>query len=451
MKKKKIILTIMIALILTITLLVIIKPTKTSEPIIKEKRYYTLKIDQPFTEVKEIDEETNKIIKESILETVHKSKENKKWLKENKLKYELIISYEKYRVGNIKTLRLKKYYFSGGANYEVDNYTYHYNDETKTKLSINDFFKPNSNFLDIISKKSYYKLLDLKFTENIDLFTDEEIKNAVKPEEKTFEHFYFDDRGMNIIFPSYKVGPRYIGDIKIEIPLSEIEDIISFKMIYNKEKPVSKERKSRNIENFKNKKVVAFTFDDGPAGENTNYLINQLNIRNAKASFFVLGNRVMAQADLIRTMYNEGHTIGSHSYAHLNLTYLGEYELYKDIKNTTDAINSVLGVNPFALRPPYGNLNDNVKNVAGLPIILWSVDPLDWKYRDAQTVYKNIMSSTTNGSVILLHDLYRSSIDGALMAMDDLKKQGFEFVSLEEMFALKGIEPHNQTVFNKFN
>ncbi len=195
----------------------------------------------------------------------------------------------------------------------------------------------------------------------------------------------------------------------------------------------------RDINNFKNKKLIAFTFDDGPNSKTTNKLLDNLDKYNARVTFFVVGNRVKTYEDTLKRAYDMGNLIGSHTYSHKNLFELNNNQIVDEIKKTNNVIKEVTGSNTLYLRPPYGNTNKNIKNLANMYNILWDLDTEDWKYKDKNKIAKYIIDNAHDGGIILLHDLYETSIDGALLAMEELSKNGYAFVTIEEMATLKGI------------
>ena len=195
----------------------------------------------------------------------------------------------------------------------------------------------------------------------------------------------------------------------------------------------------RDINKFKNKKLIAFTFDDGPNSKTTNKLLDNLDKYNARVTFFVVGNRVKTYEDTLKRAYDMGNLIGSHTYSHKNLFELNNNQIVDEIKKTNNVIKEVTGSNTLYLRPPYGNTNKNIKNLANMYNILWDLDTEDWKYKDKNKIAKYIIDNAHDGGIILLHDLYETSIDGALLAMKELSKNGYAFVTIEEMATLKGI------------
>lgn len=210
--------------------------------------------------------------------------------------------------------------------------------------------------------------------------------------------------------------------------------------------------KTRDEAYFKGKKLICFTFDDGPS-KYTTKLLDGLKKRNARATFFMVGNRVKSYKNTVLRMKNEGHSIGQHTYSHKNLKKLSKsnpVQAKNEIYMANDAIRSIIGHNPTYIRPPYGAYNSEVLTYADMVFINWSIDPLDWKYKNANTVYKNIISKAYDGAIVLVHDLYETSVDGALNAMDYLMKNGYAIVSVDEMAKLRGVNLQTHHLYTSF-
>ena len=190
-------------------------------------------------------------------------------------------------------------------------------------------------------------------------------------------------------------------------------------------------------------KLAAITFDDGPSYRQTPRLLDGLKARGAKATFFVLGQNAQDNLDVIRRAYEEGHEIASHTWDHEDLTGLSDSGVQNEIRSTERVLNKVCGEGKYLLRPPYGSANARVRALAGVPLVYWSVDPEDWRYRDADTVCANIVNNTTDGAIILVHDIYASSVDGALRAIDKLKEKGYEFVTVTELHRRRQVAMEN--------
>lgn len=187
----------------------------------------------------------------------------------------------------------------------------------------------------------------------------------------------------------------------------------------------------------KKTKYIAFTFDDGP-GEYTDKLINALDKYHGKATFFVLGNRVNSYKKQLIHAYDLGMEIGSHTWAHKNLKLLRAREVKSEIDKTRTAIKKIIGTEPTVLRPPYGNYNKIVSKYAGVPMIYWSVDTQDWKYRNVKYVSKYIIKHAKDGEIVLLHDIHSTSVNGFIKALPSLRKKGYELVTVSELYEIKG-------------
>ena len=197
-----------------------------------------------------------------------------------------------------------------------------------------------------------------------------------------------------------------------------------------------------DTDTLEGKKAVALTFDDGP-GEYTEKLINGLNARGAKATFFMCGSCVEQYPEVLPMMVEGGHQIGNHTYNHSDITSLSTSEMNDQIERTDNAINNACGRISSAFRPPYGSHTADIDKLINKTITLWSVDTVDWNTKDASKIKETIVSSCYDGDIILLHDIYESSVDGALSAIDELQSQGYVFVTVDELLTRYGysIEP----------
>lgn len=184
-------------------------------------------------------------------------------------------------------------------------------------------------------------------------------------------------------------------------------------------------------------KYVAFTFDDGP-GIYTNKLLDSLEKNHCQATFFVLGNRVNSYKAELKREYELGMEIGSHTYAHKDLTKLSKSALVSEISKTNKAVKNIIGENPTVLRPPYGSYNKTVSKKAGVPMVYWSVDTLDWKLKNTKKVCNAILKQTKESDIVLLHDIHQTSVDGFIKALPELRDKGFELVTVSELYAIKG-------------
>ena len=182
---------------------------------------------------------------------------------------------------------------------------------------------------------------------------------------------------------------------------------------------------------------VALTFDDGPRQGTTGRLLDGLRERGASATFFLVGEEAEANPELVKRMKAEGHQIGNHTYDHAPLDRLSCGEAMADLSRCDGVLQELAGEGTYWVRSPYGFITEEDLAAWSTPMLYWSVDTCDWECRDVQKVFAAICQAR-DGDVILLHDCYGTSVEAALQAIDCLSEQGVEFVTVEELFALRG-------------
>lgn len=186
-------------------------------------------------------------------------------------------------------------------------------------------------------------------------------------------------------------------------------------------------------------KLIALTFDDGPSGATTPRLLDILAQKQVKVTFFVLGSMAQRAPDLVRREEAEGHEVGSHTPWHDNLVNLSGAAIREQVATMNQILGGILGHGAPFTRPPYGSVNQTVRDNLGQPLILWSVDPEDWRYRDAATVRRNVVGAAFDGAIILLHDVHASTVDAVAGIIDDLRAQGYEFLTISELAQTRGV------------
>jgi peptidoglycan/xylan/chitin deacetylase (PgdA/CDA1 family) len=178
-------------------------------------------------------------------------------------------------------------------------------------------------------------------------------------------------------------------------------------------------------------KYVALTFDDGPRRDTTGRLLDGLLQRGASATFFVVGEQIEANRDLVERMRTEGHQVGNHTWSHVRLQGADSQRALQEVQQTEEALEALLGGSGYWLRPPYGFIDGSEQVQITVPMVKWSVDPRDWESRNTGQVTQ----------AVLLHDIYDTSVDAALAVVDALEEEGYLFVTVEELLALNGVEP----------
>lgn len=180
-------------------------------------------------------------------------------------------------------------------------------------------------------------------------------------------------------------------------------------------------------------KKVALTFDDGPNPYYTEPLLEGLKERGVKATFFLLGKEVEKHPEIVEEIFRQGHVIGNHSYQHEQLSKLSDDAACAQVERTNGLIYEITGEYPLYLRPPYGDWKDGLDCETTMIEVLWDVDPRDWATGSAGTVVERIMKKVEEGDIILMHDASDSSVKAALMVVDRLREEGYEFVTVEEL------------------
>ena len=180
-------------------------------------------------------------------------------------------------------------------------------------------------------------------------------------------------------------------------------------------------------------KCIALTFDDGPDRECTKQLLDGLKERGVHATFFLMGQNIQGNEELVKRMQEEGHLIGNHSYKHMQLTKAGTEKVCQAMEQTSDIIEDITGSRPQYLRPPYGDWNEELECRMDMTTVLWSVDSLDWKLRSRNRIVKRVLKETEDGDIILMHDIFPTSVAAALEIVDTLTARGYTFVTVNEL------------------
>ena len=194
-------------------------------------------------------------------------------------------------------------------------------------------------------------------------------------------------------------------------------------------------------------KYIALTFDDGPKAGTTDVLLDGLRDRGASATFFVVGEQARRYPELVRRMAAEGHQVGNHTWSHVRLEDAEPEVVRAEIGQTETLLRSLLGGQDYWLRPPYGQITAGTEGEITVPMMKWSVDPRDWESRDADKVTEAVLSAAAPNSIILLHDIYPTSVEAALRVVDALAAQGYWFVTVEELLRLNGIEAQSGVLY----
>lgn len=194
------------------------------------------------------------------------------------------------------------------------------------------------------------------------------------------------------------------------------------------------------------KPMVAFTFDDGPYSKVTRRILKAFQKSGGRATFFVVGNRVATYAETLKLTYDQGNQIGSHTYDHSDLSKMSKAKIKKEIDKTNKAVSKVIGCEVTALRPPYGNVSKRMRKNVPVPMYYWSLDSEDWKSRNVKKILKRCQD-IRDGDIVLMHDLYPTTAGAVEKLVPKLVKQGFQLVTIDELFYYKKIKTKQGKVY----
>lgn len=232
-------------------------------------------------------------------------------------------------------------------------------------------------------------------------------------------------------------GSMYAGrNTLIEVPL-----------YYPQIRPHMTMKAYMETDNLTYYKTVALTFDDGPDRTNTTKTLNNLLEMGGRATFFVLGNRIRDNADLVQREHDEGHAVASHNYTHGDVSKMSTASIRSQKTRFNDACYPVLGITARYSRVPYGLCNDMIKAKADVALIQWSIDTYDWRDRSTATIMKNVKKQFTNGDIVLMHDIKGKTPETAKTMIQWLQENGYMLLTIDELFAKDGVSLEVDTVY----
>lgn len=196
-------------------------------------------------------------------------------------------------------------------------------------------------------------------------------------------------------------------------------------------------------------KMIALTFDDGPS-EYTNRLLDILSINGAKATFYLVGSRIDYFPDTIKKMDQLKMEFGNHTFNHKYLTNINAQEEYIQLNSVDEKLMNLVEKETKSIRPPGGKMDDKLSVYINKPLILWSVDPMDWSSKNKELIAEHILEHAKDGDIILLHDLYETTVDAMEIVIPELKRQGYELVTVSKIAETKGYRLEAKAVYSKF-
>lgn len=318
---------------------------------------------------------------------------------------------------NNKCLSLN-YNVSPISKYEVNVYlscnnrpiNFIYNLKKRKFLKLDDFIIDKDKFSNKVRE-----LLYLKYPK--DLFSDIDVFSG------TFDIKENEIKGYYII---------HNNEYSIRINNNEIKGLIKYDHVYDKD------YKNEEYKLDTSKKIIAFTFDDGPSIYDKE-IVNILKNNHASATFFIVGSRIDTYSDVVKYMVSNSMEVGNHTFDHKSMVKISDEEKEAQIFNTNDKFKNLTNKDLYLFRPSYGAINKDVLVKANMPVILWDVDTLDWKTRNKDLIKEEILNNSKDGSIVLMHSLYASTRDALKEVLPILYERGYEVVSVSELAKIKGI------------
>ncbi|MFF5210369.1 polysaccharide deacetylase family protein [Streptosporangium sp. NPDC000396] len=290
---------------------------------------------------------------------------------------------------------------------------------------------------------------------------------AIKPDARHFDSLVFNPHGDLVVeFDDYQVATKSLGRVAVAVPASDVEPLLSATGLRAQraamrktdapasmtsgesmaaattDRPPARSSKAGSVDCAK-AKCVALTYDDGP-GPDTRRLLDILATQRARATFFTVGSNASAHPELLRRMRQEGHLVANHTWSHRDLTALPGSRVADQLTRAQRTIIQAIGQVPALMRPPYGASNAQVSSVAGklgLSVVRWSVDTEDRLDPNPRAVADRAVSRAEPGAIILMHDVHGPTVDAAPEILRRLKKQGYTFVTVPELYGSNGMQP----------
>lgn len=316
-------------------------------------------------------------------------------------------------------------------NANKDDYKSYFIDKNSGEiLNYKSIFKSKT---DKLFDEVEYRLLYEKYPK----FIVEGIKNS-----KTKREVYIKNNSLVVIYKDVITEPMYNDKLTLTINFNEISNLLNF------EHDLDEEYQNESGYDYDStKKYIAFTFDDGPNKKNTNDIVDFLNNNKMRATFFMVGNLMASNPDIVKNVYDNKMEIGSHSWAHKNLKKQKMDVISAEMEQTNNVYKGITGEDLKLMRPPYGAINNEVKESFNYSYILWNVDTDDWKYKDENHLYNFVLDHVDDGDIVLMHDLQYTTKVGLEKLLPELYVRGFRVVTVSELANIKGKTLKTKTIY----
>ncbi|QTD41471.1 polysaccharide deacetylase family protein [Sporosarcina sp. Te-1] len=367
---------------------------------------------------------------------------------------ELNISFEtmQHKSGHYSFVVVSGSNFSDGKTH-MTIHSFHLHPSTGAMHTIADVLNRDPENLTILSSRVKEALIEDPSLQN--KLTDD-YEKWLEPLWSNFSEYALTDEAIIFYLNPQIVTDRTIGQPIVSLSLSSINSLLLKTYQSEEAAPVKtdehtekKPEKPSQNDNTKDdqtsednmnshaekpvSKRVALTFDDGPEPKVTPQILDILKRHDAKATFFMLGSRVEYYPDVAASVQQAGHELGNHTWNHPNLVKLPSARVIDEIQKTSRMIEEVTGQKATAFRPPYGAVNQRIRGISDMPIVLWDVDTLDWQHHDPKKILEKVKQQTKDGSIILMHDIHQTTADGLEAVLTYLENEGYSFVTVSEL------------------
>lgn len=324
---------------------------------------------------------------------------------------------------------------------ELEYFTLLVDLEKNQLMPVKEYFR--ENYLEVLTAKA-----NEHFTNDKELSTlldTETYKNGIAGTEENYQQLLILKDRVEIIFQADQLFEDVDEKLVVAVNNDQLFEVLKYDLTGQEiivEEPVEPE-----VPVPHGRKLLAFTFDDGPSNRYTNRIVDAFDKVGGKATFYLLGLQVEAYPENVKYIHDHGHEIGNHSYSHPKLTKLSQAEIQYEIEHTNDLIRAITGEGAKTVRPTYGAADDVVKQAINYPMMNWNIDSLDWKSRDTQAIIKEVLANIEDNGIIIMHDIYETTTLAVEYLLPVLDEQGYELVTISEMARINGFTMEAHEVY----
>ena len=295
-----------------------------------------------------------------------------------------------------------------------------FNFKTGEEVTIESILKPD--MVDAFWEK-VKELLYLKYPKFI--------ASKLELHDKT-NSFYLKENELIIYYYDYEIEPMVSEELSLHVNYNEIKACMDITIKLDK---TYENEDGSKVD--KNKRIIALTFDDGP-GPYTSNLVDILKNNKASATFFMLGKNINIYKDTVLKVHESGMEIGYHSYNHKNFKRQRLEVIKEEFDKSNEALKSITGDTFHLIRPPYGEINDKIKDALDVSFILWNIDTLDWRHKNCDYLVNYVLEKAEDGNIILFHDIHKTSVDAIEKLLPELYVNGYQVVTVSKLAEVTG-------------